>query len=86
MTTPYLIIESPSRGTFMEWSDKGASGELRPRFSYAGLRSDQGVKRFYDVGAAKKEFDKIRPHVRGQLYFVQMGGGNTGKIFQRGVK
>ena len=72
MSQPYYVIESPSRGTLMEWSDKGASGELRPRFSWSGLRSDPGVMRFYTLERAQKEFDKVRPYVKGQLYFVHM--------------
>lgn len=82
MTQPYLVIESPSRGVLMEWHHN-AAGEYRPRFSWSGLRTDAGVMRFYSRERAIKEFDKVRPHVKGELYFVQLNGVNSGQITKR---
>ena len=62
---PYWIIESATRGCFLEWRDDG-----KPRFQQAGPRYHSRL--YYAYADAERELTRVSQHVRG-CYLMEMG-------------
>ena len=69
----YWIIEHPTRGSFDRWDNDPTSGNWRPFFHWSGLRTDENVKRFYDLAQAQRELAKITKEVP-RCYIHEMTG------------